>query len=193
VRPGARRFSTPLSRKSFHEATLEEIAAEAELAKGTLYNYYKDKPDIFASLLARGMVEFKEKLFRAVEEGGSLEEMVRRILRTSTRSMNDHKYMLRMILTAGGHLSDSFRTQMMKEWQEQSDIAAAAVADALVKLPETRGLTDQERMTGAFLVLASIRSIHQRRMAEKRVDPDEEEIERYTRLLCRALRTEKTT
>jgi len=181
------------SRKSFHEATLEEIAAEAELAKGTLYNYYKDKPDIFASLLARGMAEFQDNLLRVLDDRGSLEDLLRRILETSIRSMNDHKYMLRMIMTAGGHLSDNFRTQIMKEWQRQSDTAAGTVADALAKMPETRGLTDQERMTGAFLILASIRSIHQRRMAEKRFDPDEEEIGQYTRLLCRALRTEKTT
>ncbi len=180
------------SRKSFFEATLEEIATEAELAKGTLYNYYKDKPDIFASLMARGQREFHENLEKAIEDGGGLEVMLRRILEISIRSMSDHKYMFRMILTAGEHLSDNFRSQMMKTWQEQLDIAAGKVADAFATMPEAHGLTPKERMTGAYLVLASIRSLHQRQMMKTDIRPLSEEIEQYTRLLCRALRVEKT-
>ncbi len=178
------------SRKSFFEATLEEIATEAELAKGTLYNYYKDKPDIFASLMARGQRDFQENLVRAIELGGSLEAMVKRIVEDSIRTMNSHKYMFRMILTAGEHLSDKFRSQMMKTWQERIDLAAGTIADALAKMPETHGLTPEERMTGAFLVLGSVRSIHQRAMNEAHFESLREEIEQYTRLLCRALRVE---
>lgn len=178
------------SRKSFFEATLEEIATEAELAKGTLYNYYEDKPDIFASLMSRGQREFQENLVRAIELGGSLESMLRRILEMSIRIMNDHKYMFRMILTAGEHLSENFRSQMMKTWQEQLDIAAGTIADSLATMPEAHGLTREERMTGAYLVLASIRSLHQREMMASHIGSLSEEIEQYTRLLCRALRVE---
>jgi AcrR family transcriptional regulator len=180
------------SRKSFFEATLEEIATEAELAKGTLYNYYKDKPDIFGSLIARGQTEFRENLEKAIAEGGSLEDMLRRIFEMSIRTMYDHKYMFRMILTAGEHLSDSFRSQMMKDWREQLDIAAGRIAEAFVAMQETHGLTPQERMAGAYLVLASIRSLHQRQMTRTDIEPVSDEIEQYTRLLCRALRVEQT-
>jgi AcrR family transcriptional regulator len=178
------------SRKSFFEATLEEIATEAELAKGTLYNYYKDKPDIFASLMARGQREFQENLEQSIGQGGGLEATLRRIFEMSLRSVSDHKYMFRMIMTAGEHLSENFRSQMMKSWQEQLDIAAGKVAAAFSAMPETRRLTPEERMTGAYLVLASIRSLHQRQMMETRVKPISEEVEQYTRLLCRALRVE---
>ncbi len=178
------------SRKSFYEATLEEIATEAELAKGTLYNYYKDKPDIFGSLMMRGQIEFQENLVRAIGEGGTLENMVRRVIETSLYTMNDHKYMFRMILTAGEHLSDNFRSQMMKTWQKRVDLAAGTLADALAAMPETHGLTSEERVAGAYLILASVRSLHQRRMIDIETESLGEEVEQYTRLLCRALRVE---
>ena len=38
------------SRKNFGEATLDEIAIDAELSKGTLYNYFKDKQDLFEKI-----------------------------------------------------------------------------------------------------------------------------------------------
>jgi AcrR family transcriptional regulator len=178
------------SRKSFYEATLEEIASEAELAKGTLYNYYKDKQDIFASLMARGHREFQENMDREIARGGDLQDVLRRLFIVSLQSLVDHKYMFRMVLTAGAHLSESFRSDMMRSWQEQAEIAARKVDEAFAKMPETRNLPKNERMTGAYLVLASIRSLHHRQMLESDVALLDEDIENYTRLLDRALRVE---
>ncbi|MFC1877496.1 TetR/AcrR family transcriptional regulator [Thermodesulfobacteriota bacterium] len=41
------------SRKGFNKATMEDIAAEAELSPGTLYVYFKNKDELFASLSLR--------------------------------------------------------------------------------------------------------------------------------------------
>jgi AcrR family transcriptional regulator len=41
------------SRKGFNKATMEDIAAEAELSPGTLYSYFKNKDELFASLSLR--------------------------------------------------------------------------------------------------------------------------------------------
>jgi len=178
------------SRKSFYEATLEEIASEAELAKGTLYNYYKDKQDIFGSLMERGQREFQEHMEREIARGGPLRDLLRRLFEVSMRSMMDHKYMFRMVLTAGTHLSESSRSEMMKSWQKQAEMAAQKVAGAFANMRETRNLPENERMTGAYLVLASIRSLHHRQMMKSDVTALDEEIENYTRLLDRALRVE---
>jgi AcrR family transcriptional regulator len=37
----------------FHEARMEDIAALAEVGKGTLYRYFKDKEELYLALLAR--------------------------------------------------------------------------------------------------------------------------------------------
>jgi AcrR family transcriptional regulator len=41
------------SRKGFNKATMQDIAAEAELSPGTLYSYFKNKDELFASLSLR--------------------------------------------------------------------------------------------------------------------------------------------
>jgi TetR/AcrR family transcriptional regulator len=41
-------------RKGWEEATMEDVAAEAELAKATLYLYFKSKEDLYAAVLLRG-------------------------------------------------------------------------------------------------------------------------------------------
>ena len=38
-------------RKGFESATMDEVANKARIAKGTLYLYFKDKADLYGSLL----------------------------------------------------------------------------------------------------------------------------------------------
>jgi len=181
------------SRKNFYEATLDEIAADAELAKGTLYNYFKDKQDIFASLMERGHQQGQRAMDEAIRLGGALPELLKRLLLAWLQTLTENKYMFRMVLSAGDHLSESFRAEMMKGWMAESDAAAQKLADTFAVMPETRRLTESDRMTGAHLVMASIMAIHHRLMVEEtdwgRIQQD---IENYTRLLRRALTWEHT-
>jgi AcrR family transcriptional regulator len=51
------------ARKGYHETHMDDIAETAELAKGTLYYYFKSKDEIFCRLLERE----SKKVFAAVK------------------------------------------------------------------------------------------------------------------------------
>jgi TetR/AcrR family fatty acid metabolism transcriptional regulator len=46
--------------RRFHEVRMEDIAAEAEVGKGTLYRYFRDKDELFLALLERAARQFIE-------------------------------------------------------------------------------------------------------------------------------------
>src|SRR5580765_2408580 len=46
---------TVFSRKGFHNATIDDIAHEAGVAKGTVYLYFKSKQDIYLEALRDGI------------------------------------------------------------------------------------------------------------------------------------------
>lgn len=46
-----------IARKGFHEARMEDIAEAAELSKGTLYKYYKNKDSLIKALITMIMGE----------------------------------------------------------------------------------------------------------------------------------------
>src|SRR5271157_2392858 len=46
----------------FHEVRMEDIAAEAEVGKGTLYRYFNDKEELYLSLLERSSRELLNRL-----------------------------------------------------------------------------------------------------------------------------------
>ena len=51
--------------RGFQDATIQEIAEKAGIAKGTVYLYYKSKDDLFAALLLPGL-EFLSEKFNAL-------------------------------------------------------------------------------------------------------------------------------
>lgn len=56
------------SAKSFNKATMEDIATEAELSPGTIYLYFKNKEELFASLSLRVLHYMNVRLKHAHNE-----------------------------------------------------------------------------------------------------------------------------
>jgi TetR/AcrR family fatty acid metabolism transcriptional regulator len=54
----ARLFGT----KRFHEVRMDDLAAEAEVSKGTLYRYFKDKEELYRALLERATRQLLARL-----------------------------------------------------------------------------------------------------------------------------------
>lgn len=64
--------------KGYSAATLDEIAEKAEFSKGTLYNYFQSKEDIFQHILESLLHEMTTIAEAAVAEGGTTREKFRR-------------------------------------------------------------------------------------------------------------------
>src|SRR3954464_15972698 len=54
-------------RRRFHEVRMEDIAAAAEVGKGTLYRYFTDKEKLYAALLAQAADQLSEQTHRAAQ------------------------------------------------------------------------------------------------------------------------------
>lgn len=72
--------------KGFQVATMDEVAAEAELSKGTLYLYFKNKDDLFLALSARVLGRVVEEFERLVDRDGDGLTTVRAMLETYAAS-----------------------------------------------------------------------------------------------------------
>jgi TetR/AcrR family transcriptional regulator, repressor of fatR-cypB operon len=60
--------------RGYAEATLDEIAGRAELAKGTIYNYFESKEEIFDHVVTGVLDDLEAIAEKAVEAGGSARE-----------------------------------------------------------------------------------------------------------------------
>src|SRR3954468_4870079 len=74
----ARLFAT----KPFHKVRLDDVAAAAQVGKGTLYIYFKSKEHLYVSLVSEGFTKLVEKLKNVFERPPrkALTEIIRQLV-----------------------------------------------------------------------------------------------------------------
>ncbi|MGQ9630391.1 MAG: TetR/AcrR family transcriptional regulator [bacterium] len=80
------------AQKGYHKTTVDDIVQDAGIAKGTFYLYFKDKKDIFASLID----EIIQMIYEAIEdidrtEPSSKEEIVSQFKMSIERALNIYR------------------------------------------------------------------------------------------------------
>lgn len=83
--------------KGLYIATMDEIAEKAELSKGTLYLYYKNKEDLYLAVMMRGMEILREMFAKVTESGESASTMLVALGDAYLEYFNDHREYFRMI------------------------------------------------------------------------------------------------
>jgi TetR/AcrR family fatty acid metabolism transcriptional regulator len=83
--------------RRFHEITMEDVAAAAEVAKGTIYLYFRDKEDLFAQTCTAGFDELCELLQSEVPENASFAEQLLGMVRQIAEFFERRHQLLRMM------------------------------------------------------------------------------------------------
>ncbi len=105
-----------------YEATMDEIADKAELSKPTLYLYFKNKDDLYASIALDGFEALKELFKLVVESEAGAEDKVRSLYRAFIDFNIEHKQVSRITEFV---LSETGRKRVSGELSERinTDIA----------------------------------------------------------------------
>ncbi|EGD50594.1 transcriptional regulator, TetR family [Thermoanaerobacter thermohydrosulfuricus] len=92
------------SKSGFYKTTMEEIAENAGVAKGTLYYHFKSKDDILEFLIDEGIKILKQE---AIEEIGKLNnavEKLRKIIFVQTNFLyRNHDFIIVLLSQIWGH------------------------------------------------------------------------------------------
>ncbi len=68
------------SRKGFAATGLEEIAERAKVTRGAIYHHFKNKRDLYLTLMREGSQRGGAAIQRAISEGGSFVDVCTHIL-----------------------------------------------------------------------------------------------------------------
>ncbi|MFC2088738.1 TetR/AcrR family transcriptional regulator [Calditrichota bacterium] len=84
--------------KGFNQSTMDEVAETAELSKGTLYLYFKNKEDLYFAITYRSMTILRSMFKDAVKQHKKGIEKVRAIGRAYHRFSQDYKNYFNMMM-----------------------------------------------------------------------------------------------
>lgn len=71
--------------KGFHNAKIKEIAQQAEVGKGTVYEYFKSKQELFQQALLEGMKEFDGEVAKELAACNTAREKLERLIEETIR------------------------------------------------------------------------------------------------------------
>jgi AcrR family transcriptional regulator len=162
-------------KKGFHDASIEEIAELAEVAKGTVYLYYKSKNDLYMEALRFGIESLNKELkLRADEPGGCLETL-RAITQTKIVFFEENRDFFRIYFSELGRLpAHPAGVALVRDlYTEQTKVFERVLREG-IKRREVRNL-DVEKT--AFAISDLTRGIAMQRllgMSKTRLDVDVE-------------------
>lgn len=87
-----------LAAAGYAAASMQSIAARAGVSVGTLYNYFKDKEDLVAELMAARRTRLAATLDEVLAQPGTFEERLHRLVRTVFMHFDEHRAFLRVSL-----------------------------------------------------------------------------------------------
>ncbi len=76
--------------KGYEKSTMDDVAAESELSKGTLYLYFKSKEEVYLAIILRGMKLLRSMFEEAVSQKINGLEKVREIGEAYTKFYFEH-------------------------------------------------------------------------------------------------------
>lgn len=150
--------------KGFREATLDQIAAEAGIAKGTLYLYFENKEEIFWGAVRERLLELQERLKEVVARPGTARERLREVLRVRFEMMRRDEQFKRVYFAEFGQLcgysgphAAEFRELQVNAARLLAPVLSEGIASGELRdvppLETAMALTDLVRGTSALSML----------------------------------------
>jgi AcrR family transcriptional regulator len=123
-------------REKGYEATMDEIAEKVELSKPTLYLYFKNKDDLYASIALDGFKTLKEAFRQVVESGLGVEDKVRALYRSFITFTMEHKQVsgiTEFVLSEAGRksVSEELSEKMNQDISDLLGYAARVVQEGM--------------------------------------------------------------
>ncbi len=119
-------------RDGFAQANLDEVAAHAGVAKGTLYRYFENKADLYVALLTENGRGFESRMREAAARGGTASDRIRALGRFYYEHWRRHWEYFPIFWAMDnqhliGHLPEDMVQQVKALWRDCLHILADVV------------------------------------------------------------------
>lgn len=171
-----------VARKGYDHVTVQDIADEAGIAKGTVYLYFKSRDDILEKTMSFAFEDLHTSVRAAIDAGGTFPECVERIVQAQLDYFERSEEFFRLYLAMAEPLGQrrlrkhaAYRTHIT---QLVTFIEGAAKRGEVHDAPADRI---------AVAIASVIRDVGMQRMTEKSKRPLAEDVRFVRDFICRGI------
>ena len=151
------------SEKGYHNVSMHEIAEKAEFAVGTLYKFFRNKEDLYKSLIAEQADRFHEALTRAIEKADDEIEKLRNYVKAKKEVFAANISVIRLYFAETRGASFNIKAGLDREIRERYEQflhTLASVFESGIKKKRFRKIAEPyqlavalDSLCNAFLLL----------------------------------------
>jgi len=116
------------SRKGYHNVSMQEIAAQAEFAIGTLYKFFQNKEELYKALVLELCDEFEDSILRAIEQPQDEVEKLRSYVRAKTEVFRRNLPFIRLYLAESRGASFNLKAGLDDEIRQRYYLNVESIA-----------------------------------------------------------------
>jgi AcrR family transcriptional regulator len=167
--------------KGFRDATVDDIAAEAGIAKGTVYLYYPSKKEMYLAALKQGLEELRQRTGAAMQSAVGAQAKLRAFVRTRMEYAEANRDFFRIYHSEFGNLTNDSEFQQLYLQQAKT---LEAVLHTSAKKGEIRRIRAD---FSAFLIYDMVKSVMIQRLLGRSTARLDDDIETLTELIWKGL------
>jgi AcrR family transcriptional regulator len=160
--------------RGFRETTLDEIAHHAEFGKGTLYNYFASKEDLFFGLIEQVIEEMLEIARESVAGPGGVREKLLMYARGLIHYVKDNGELLHVVFHELHRNSDPENVAKLQQMIERARGTWEVLAEPLKKGVQDHLLRDCDPMQLVVLFDGMLRGYCFHRFTVERTRTDDD-------------------
>lgn len=140
-------------RRRFHEVRMDDIAAEAEVGKGTLYRYFTDKEELYLALLARSAKQYLTLIDADVAKSPTPRTKLRALVAAGFVFFDERPHL-------GPLIQRAEVTHENSPWQPARDAFVAHVVAILDEGRATGEFTVADPDMAGVMLIGALRSVY---------------------------------
>lgn len=171
------------------KTSMEEIADECGKGKSTLYHYFKNKDEIFLSVLEMECKQFQGTIREAVEKEVGLASKLRALLQTKLQMIQEFHVFFNFSKDLFLANFDRFRSAMSSYEAFEVRLLDQLITEA-VETKEIQFADDREREIKTYGLAIALKGIYMQAMFEEKFDEFSGKIEGIVQFLHQGLKSE---
>lgn len=171
--------------RGFSDATVDEIAAAAGIAKGTVYLYYPSKRDIYLAALKQGLAELQDRTRTTMQAAHGVHAKLRAFARTRIEYAEANRDFIKIYHSEFGNLTKAplCDSEFQRLYLQQAKTLETTL-QAAVDAGEIRPMRTD---FAAFIIYDMVRGVMTQRLLEWSTGGMEEDIELLTDLVWKGI------
>jgi len=171
------------SRKGFHQVKVEEIAQEAEIGKGTIYDYFESKEDIYHQIFRLSSERYTSIFQEMQAQGTDLWDKIRLLSLKHIEFFQTHKDMATFVFDGQGRPLESLNEWLMEQKGQRQEL----VREILVRAMEDGEIRSVDPDMASRMVMGLIFSVFGGMIFMEGTVPDRETVDKMLDILKKGL------